>query len=125
MDNTRKKKISVLYNSACPICNAGIRRERQRMEISGVRWSDIHTDPGVLHNTGLKPEFVRQRLHVVDGDGTQHIGIDAFIALWEVSPTQAWKAKLLSLPVIHGLSGLMYNAFAWLLYKFNRLLRRW
>jgi len=125
MDNTHKKQISVLYNSACPVCNAGIRRERNRMQNSGVRWRDIHTEPGVLDNTGLEKEFVRQRLHVVDDAGNQYIGIDAFIALWNASPAQAWKARLFSFPVIHRLSVVAYNVFAWLLYKFNRLLKRW
>jgi len=125
MDNTPGKKISVLYNSACPVCNAGIRREKQRIQTSDVKWRDIHTEPGVLDNTDLEKEFVRKRLHVIDNDGNRHIGIDAFIALWSVSANQVWKARLFSLPVVHEVSVLAYNAFAWLLYSYNRLLKHW
>ncbi len=124
MENS-KKQISVLYNSACPICDAGIRGEKERTPDDNVRWHDIHTEPDALDNTNLDKEFVRQRLHVVDGDGNPHIGIDAFIAIWNVSPSQTSKAKLFSAPVIHWLAATAYNAFAWLLYKVNRLLRRW
>lgn len=125
MDKKSQKKVSVLYNSACPLCDAGIRREKQRMQDCNVDWIDIHTESGVLENTGLEKEAVRQRLHVIDRVGNQSIGIDAFIALWHISPTQAWKARLFSAPVIHGLSALSYNAFAWVLYKCNRLLGHW
>lgn len=120
-----EKQLRVLYNSACPICDAGIRAEKQRMQECDVRWLDIHANPDCLDKTGLDREFVRQRLHLIDRDGDHRIGIDAFIALWSTSPTRHWKARILSLPVIHGLSGLAYNAFAWMLYQYNRARKRW
>jgi predicted DCC family thiol-disulfide oxidoreductase YuxK len=120
-----EKQIKVLYNSACPICDAGIRAEQQRMQGCDVRWLDVHTNPDSLKETGLDLEFVRQRLHVIDAKDDPRIGIDAFIALWQAAPSQHWKARLLSLPVIHGLSALAYNVFAWLLYRFNRAIKRW
>ncbi|MGH8588498.1 MAG: DUF393 domain-containing protein, partial [Gammaproteobacteria bacterium] len=36
----------VYYNSACPVCNAGIKDQRRRMEacgIEGIEWVDVHT----------------------------------------------------------------------------------
>jgi len=109
---SNEHQITVLYNSACPVCDAGIRAERQRMAECDVCWVDIHTNPDSLKKTSLDREFVRQRLHVIDRDGEHRIGIDAFITLWKTSPTQNWKARLLSLPVIHVISGFVYNAFA-------------
>ena len=64
-------KTRVYYNSACPVCNAGIGAERRRMQACNVdaEWIDIHRDPGRLEEIGASLEFVRKRLHVVDDSG--------------------------------------------------------
>src|SRR4030066_342975 len=41
----------VYYNSACPVCNAGIKDQRQRMEKCGIKdieWVDVHNNPGAV-----------------------------------------------------------------------------
>ena len=40
-------KVSVYYNSACPVCNAGIGAQRRRMQSCNVdvEWIDIHRNP--------------------------------------------------------------------------------
>lgn len=117
--------INVYYNSACPVCDMGIKHQKKIMQNCNVNWTDIHIDTANLKELHSDIEFVRKRLHVIDGSGKLHIGIDAFIAIWNVSPNEKWKARLFSAPVIHGLSSLIYNIFAWALYKRNRLLKRW
>jgi predicted DCC family thiol-disulfide oxidoreductase YuxK len=68
---------------------------------------------------------VRKRLHLVDQNGELKVGIDAFIVLWKISESGQWKARFFSFPIIHGLSSLCYNSFAWLLYRWNRLVNHW
>lgn len=118
----------VYYNSACPVCNAGIKDQRQRMEkcgINDIEWVDVHTDPDAAAETNSSLEQVRERLHMKDENGRLNIGIDAFIHLWQQTPDQRWLAKLLQLPLIRPLAQLAYNGFAWLLYRWNRALRHW
>ena len=118
----------VYYNSACPVCNAGIKDQRQRMEqcgIKGIDWVDVHNNPGTVSETGNPLEQVRERLHLKDDSDRLRIGIDAFIYLWQQTPNQRWLANLLQLPVIGSLARLAYNGFARLLYRWNRALKHW
>ena len=70
-------------------------------------------------------EQVRERLHVCDADGNMHIGIDAFIYLWQQTTKQRWLAYCVRLPIIYQLSRLIYNGFAKGLYVWNRALKHW
>ncbi|MBS0299541.1 MAG: DUF393 domain-containing protein [Proteobacteria bacterium] len=118
----------VYYNSACPVCNAGIKNQRQRMQLCGIKnieWVDVHNNPDAVSETGNPLEQVRERLHLKDDSGELHIGIDAFIHLWQRTPNQCWLAKLLQLPVIGSLARYAYNGFARLLYCWNRALKHW
>jgi predicted DCC family thiol-disulfide oxidoreductase YuxK len=120
-------KISVYYNSACPVCNAGIGAERRRMEACNVdaEWIDIHRDPGRLDEIGASQEFVRERLHVVDDSGVVRVGAEAFEALWSQTPRLRILAALLRMPVIRMLARAVYNVFAAALYRWNRWRGRW
>ena len=52
-------KVSVYYNSACPVCNAGIGAQRRRMQSCDVdvEWIDIHRNPERLTAIGASREF--------------------------------------------------------------------
>lgn len=118
----------VYYNSACPVCNAGIKDQRQRMEACGIKdveWIDVHTHPEAVEEVGAPLEQVRERLHVKAEDGGLDVGADAFTRLWGQTPGQRWLATLLRFPVIRQITHLVYNAFARLLYRWNRAKGHW
>ena len=120
-------KLKVYYNSACPVCNAGIRGQKQRMNGCPVdiQWIDIHSQPEAPTEIGAQQEFVRERLHLVDEKGELRVGAEAFRALWAHTPGQGALAQLTGLPLLNLLSNWAYNAFAALLYAWNRANRRW
>jgi len=120
-------KLKVYYNSACPVCNAGIRGQKQRMDgcPADVQWIDIHSQPDALKEIGAQQEFVRERLHVVDEKGELRVGTEALRALWAHTPGQGALAWLTGLPLLDLLSKWVYNAFAALLYAWNRANHRW
>ena len=118
----------VYYNGACPVCNAGIKDQRQRMEACGIKdieWVDVDANPDVVSEVGASLEQVRERLYVKDADGELNIGADAFTRLWSQTPSQRWLAISLRLPVLKQLTHLAYNIFARLLYQWNRAKRHW
>jgi predicted DCC family thiol-disulfide oxidoreductase YuxK len=119
-------KLTVYYNSACPVCNAGIGAEKRRMEACAVdaEWIDIHQKPDALKQIGATQEFVRERLHVVDEAGV-HIGAAAIGALWSKTAPRQRLAAFIRMPLIRVLAGWLYNAFAAVLYRWNRLRGRW
>ncbi len=119
------KTCAVFYNSACPICDAGIQQQKRRMKKCSVAWVDIHSHQDNVSQLNADIECVRQKLHVRDASGQIHIGLDAFICLWRDTPGEHWKATLFSAPLIHGVFTLIYNVFAWGLYQINRKRHRW
>ncbi|BBP85741.1 MULTISPECIES: thiol-disulfide oxidoreductase DCC family protein [Pseudomonas] len=118
-------RIKVYYNSACPVCRAGIEGQKDKSTACEIEWADVHADNQAVEEIGEALEYVRERLHLVDEQGVKRMGVDAFIVLWRHSPKERWKARLLSLPLIHGLAQLGYKAFARLLYLWNRSKRHW
>jgi len=120
-------KTRVYYNSACPVCNAGIAAEQRRMESCNVdvEWIDIHRNPARLEEIGASQEFVRERLHVADYTGTVRVGAEAFAALWRQTAQMQMLATLLELPGIRSVASLAYNVFAAVLYRWNRWRGRW
>jgi predicted DCC family thiol-disulfide oxidoreductase YuxK len=121
--------IKVYYNSACPVCDAGIDQQRGRMAGCAVEWKDVHTDTVARRDIGAETpvelEKVREKLHAVDADGSVKVGVDAFALIWSRSPGEHWKARLITLPVVHALARLGYAVVARLLYRWNRRRRHW
>lgn len=118
----------VYYNSACPICNAGIKNQRKRMEACGlknIRWIDVHTNPGALSEIDASLNQVRERLYIKDLNGQLNVGVDAFIYLWSQTNGQRWLARLFRFPIFNQFSRWMYNFFAKFLYRWNCSNRHW
>ena len=120
-------KVKVYYNSACPVCKAGIESEQREMQACSIvaEWIDIHQDPAALSEIGAQQEFVRERLHVVDDRGKLWIGAGAIAALWDQTARRRRLAALMRLPILNVFAAWSYNAFAALLYRWNRVRGRW
>lgn len=125
MANTDPSPITVYYNSACPVCDAGIRSQKERMQGCNVQWVDVHGDPAAAQEVGAPLEAVRERLHVKDAQGRVVVGADAFEALWSRTPGQHWLARLAGLPGLRGLARWAYDRLARALYRWNRRNNRW
>ena len=125
MKNDKEQALNVYFNSGCPVCNAGINTQKQRSTACTINWKDVHQDNSLSIELGQHLSTVRKYLHVSDTSGQQYVGINAFIVLWQNSPTEQWKATLFSRPIIQQLAQLGYFAFANGLYAWNRIRQRW
>lgn len=119
MNDIKTGEIKVYYNSACPVCDAGISAQKDKMAACAVQWKDVNSDVQARSEIPAELEFVRERLHAIDEDGNLKVGIDAFEVIWRHSPNEQWKATLIALPIIKPISALAYNLFAKLLYRWN------
>jgi predicted DCC family thiol-disulfide oxidoreductase YuxK len=118
----------VFYNSACPVCRAGVESQRGSMEACGlnnVEWIDVHQNPEAVKEVGASLEQVRERLYVKDEQGNIKIGADAFAELWTRTSKQRWMGRLIRLPIVRSVARLAYNVFARYLYRWNRRKKRW
>jgi predicted DCC family thiol-disulfide oxidoreductase YuxK len=116
---------TVYYNSACPVCDAGVCAMQARIEARDVEWVDVHRNPERLAPLGLDLESVRERLHLVDAEGRLQVGAAALVTTWSLQRRWGWILKPLRLPGLRTLSAWAYIAFARLLYLWNRGQRRW
>jgi predicted DCC family thiol-disulfide oxidoreductase YuxK len=123
-------KPQVFYNSACPVCRAGVESQRGSMEACGVNdveWIDVHRNPEAVKEVGASLEQLRERLYIKDEQGNIKIGADAFADLWTRTPTppQRRLGRLIRLPIVRSVARLAYNIFARCLYRWNRLKKHW
>ena len=125
MNKDKQTTLNVYFNSACPICNAGIVSQKNKSTDCPIQWKDVHKNNLLVDELNEELSQVRKYLHVTDGHNQQYIGIEAFILLWKNSPKENWKAKLFSLPIIKQFSQLGYYAFANYLYVWNQHKKNW
>ena len=122
-------KLTVWYNTKCPVCNAGIGWQRNRLvraaRAGAIEFRDINLEPDALARFGLGVEDVRRRLQAVDAAGRLHQGADCAIAIWLRTPGHVWLGQVLGLPVIRHITRFGYDRFADLLYAWNRRKGHW
>ena len=126
---TPERKLVVWYNTRCPVCNAGIDMQRNRLlaavRAGTVEFRDINLEPDVLARYGASLEDIRRRLHATDAAGHLLVGADVAIAIWGLTPGQHWLASLAGNAVIRPLTRFAYDRFADLLYAWNRRKGHW
>jgi len=119
----------VWYNTRCPVCDAGINRQSNKLlaavRAGTIEFRDINLEPEALAGYGASLADVRRRLHATDGAGRLLVGADVAIAVWRLTPGEGWLAALFGNPVLRPLTRLFYDRFADLLYAWNRRKGRW
>ena len=122
-------KLTVWYNTKCPVCNRGIelqnRRLMQTARSGAIEFRDINLEPDALSRFGAGVEDVRRRLHGIDPDDRLYVGADCAIEIWQRTPGDVWLGQMLGLPVLRQITRFAYDRFADLLYAWNRRNGRW
>jgi predicted DCC family thiol-disulfide oxidoreductase YuxK len=120
--------LTIYYNTRCPVCDAGISAQRNRLialvKSGAVEFRDINLEPDALAAHGADIEAVRKWLHGLD-DGRLLVGADVALALWRLTPGQGWLASLFGNPVVLPFTRFGYNRFADVLYAWNRWRGSW
>ena len=122
-------KLTVWYNTKCPVCDGGIRWQNRRLvraaKAGAIEFRDINLEPDALSGHGSGLEDVRRRLHGVSAGGDLFVGADCAIEIWLRTPGHAWLGRSLGLPGLRHLSRFIYDRFADLLYAWNRRKGHW
>jgi predicted DCC family thiol-disulfide oxidoreductase YuxK len=121
--------LTVWYNTRCPVCDAGISRQKRRLieavKAGRIEFRDINLEPAALAGLGASLEDIRRRLHATDAAGRLLVGADVAIAVWKVTPGEGWLAMVFGNPVALPVTRFAYDRFADLLYAWNRRKGRW
>ncbi len=118
-------RITVYYNSACPVCDAGIASQRVKMQSCDIAWVDVHNNPDAVLEIGADLESVRERLHVKDETGRIAVGAAALATLWDKTPGQRIWGRIAQWPLLRSLISTAYDLFAKGLYRWNRWKKHW
>ncbi|HEU4378556.1 MAG TPA: DCC1-like thiol-disulfide oxidoreductase family protein [Hyphomicrobiaceae bacterium] len=122
-------RLTVWYNTRCPVCDAGIDRQRTKLralvKARVIEFRDINEEPDALNRYGASLDDIRRRLHATDDTGRLLIGADVAIAVWRLTPGEGWLAALLGNPLMRPLTSFAYNRFAGVLWTWNRWKGRW
>jgi predicted DCC family thiol-disulfide oxidoreductase YuxK len=119
----------VWYNTRCPVCDTGIDWQRNKL-LAAVRagnlsFKDINEEPEALAARGASLDDVRRRLHATDDSGRLIVGADVMIAIWLLTPGEAWLASLFGNPVMLPVTRFAYDRFADVLFAWNRRKGHW
>src|SRR5262245_30905696 len=121
--------LTVWYNTRCPVCTAGIDRQRNRLlraaQAGAIEFRDINLEPDALARFGAGIEDVRRRLHGLDEHGRLHVGGDCAIEIWRRTPGDAWLGRVFGWPPMRPITRFVYDRFADALYAWNRRKGRW
>jgi len=122
-------RLVVWYNTRCPVCDAGVDRQRTKMlaavKAGTIAFRDINLEPDALRAYGASVDDVRRRLHATDETGRLLVGADVAIAVWRMTPGEGWLAALVGNPAVRPFARFGYDRFADLLYASNKRKGRW
>jgi predicted DCC family thiol-disulfide oxidoreductase YuxK len=122
-------RLVVWYNTRCPVCDAGINRQRNKLidlvKSGAVAFRDINLAPAALAQFGASLENIRRRLHATDEAGRLIVGADVAIAIWRLTPGERWLATLFGNPITLPVTRFVYDRFADGLYAWNRRRGHW
>ena len=122
-------QLTVWYNTRCPVCDAGIDWQRNKL-LAAVRagtiaFKDINEQPDALAAHGATLDDIRHRLHATDEAGRLIVGADVAIAIWRLTPGEGWIAAMLGNRLILPLTRFVYDRFADVLFAWNKRNNRW
>ena len=111
--------ITVFYDAKCGLCAREIDYYRRIAPDGVFAWQDVSEFAEVLEREGVSLVQALQLLHVKDDAGRLHVGVDAFIVIWQ--SLRRWRvlALVVALPIIRPLATWVYRAFA--AWRFSRL----
>ncbi len=122
-------RLTVWYNTRCPVCDAGIDRQRNKLiaavQAGTIAFRDINLEPDALAAYGASLEEIRRRLHATDESGRLLVSADVAIAVWRLTPGEHWLAALFGNPLMRPLTRFVYDRFADVLYAWNRRKGHW
>ena len=119
----------VWYNTRCPVCDAGIDWQRNKL-VAAVRagkieFRDINEQPDALASYGVSVDDVRRRLHATDEAGRLIVGAGVMIAVWRITKGEGWLSSLFGNRLMLPVTRFSYDRFADVLFAWNKRKGHW
>jgi predicted DCC family thiol-disulfide oxidoreductase YuxK len=111
--------ITDFYDGKCGLCRREIEHYKHIAPEGIFIWQDITTNASMLESLGITYADGLKLLHAQDAQGKIHIGVDAFLLIWQQMPRWRILAKIVGAPIIRPLVNTVYLSFA--AWRFKRL----
>ena len=111
--------IKVFYDGKCNLCAKEIDYYRKIAPTGIFYWQDITESAEELNKDGISTKEALRLLHVKDNEGKVHVGVAAFVVIWNELDTWRILARFISFPLIRQIADLLYRVFAE--WRFKRL----
>jgi predicted DCC family thiol-disulfide oxidoreductase YuxK len=108
----KQNKVQVYYDGLCHLCSREIDHYRKQNGSDQIEFVDITAPDFNPIESGLDPVRVHREMHVRKSDGSLAVGVDAFIAIWEILPRYQFAARMGRKAIPHALLTGGYKVFA-------------
>lgn len=105
------KKTKILVDGNCIVCDFEVSHYK-RLAPNLFEIIDISDAKFKAEEFGLTAKAVDEKLHVIDINNKVHIGVDAFVCIWNQILGYKWLSWLIKLPIIYQLAKVGYVIFA-------------
>ena len=111
-------RLHVLYDGDCPYCAREIAHYMGLDRSNSIDWHNIATSSEFMTSHNISWNKAMTKLHVLDQDGRQFIGVNGFIQIWSNIDRYRVLAKIASCTPVRQILSLLYDKFA--VWRFNR-----
>ncbi len=106
------KLVTIYYDGLCRLCSREINHYRKMKGAHALRFVDITSPDFDSAEEGVDPVRVHRTMHVKDQLGHLHLGVDAFIRIWDELPALRNVARLARKKPVHLVLEAGYAVFA-------------
>lgn len=107
-----KNQVTVYYDGLCRLCSREINHYRGMRGAEALRFIDITSPDFDAPREGVDPVEVHKTMHVRDASGRLHLGVDAFICIWDQLPSLRFLVPVARTVPIHWVLRGFYAVFA-------------
>lgn len=106
------RMIVVFYDDLCHVCRREINLYQRFAPNAPIEWRPLSQDRAVIQAMGITHTEALMTLHAQDAQGQWHLGVDAFVLIWQQFKYGAWFAACLRAPIIYPCLKWGYQRFA-------------
>ncbi len=105
-------KVTVYFDGLCHLCSREINHYRGMRGAESLDFIDITSATFDPVKENLDPREIHKNMHVKDRAGRLHVGVDAFICIWQQLPALRFLAPLAKAQPFYSLLQIFYSLFA-------------
>ena len=106
------EQVTVFYDGLCHLCSREINHYRTMKGSENLQFVDITTADFDAADEKLDPYEIHKTIHVRDRHRELHVGVNAFICIWNELPALQFLARLAKKEAVHSVLDVLYAGFA-------------